>query len=93
LGSVFAIPFAYLLQSKTLNELMGRVSAAAMALQTLAMLSASAAGTIISNWIGSASVLVYAGAATIVLGAIASFYKPSLSPKKSGIRKSQGHPL
>lgn len=78
LGSVFAIPLGYL-KSETPKEFMGSVSAAAMALQTLAMLSAPAAGTIISNWIGSASVLMYAGAATIVLGAIAAFYKPSLS--------------
>ncbi|USK36031.1 MFS transporter [Bacillus sp. F19] len=93
LGSVSSIPFGYLLQSETPKELMGRVSAAAMALQTLAMLSAPTAGAIIANWIGSASVLVYAGAATIVLGALAAIYKPSSSSKNSGIRKSQGYPL
>jgi hypothetical protein len=32
------------------------------------------------------------GAASLLVGAIAAFYKPSLSPKNSGKRKSQGHP-
>ncbi|WP_263597099.1 MFS transporter [Metabacillus idriensis] len=93
LGSMSSIPFGYLLQSETPKELMGRVSAAAMAMQTLAMLSAPTAGAIFSKWTGSASVLVYAGAATLVLGAIAAFYKPSSSLKNENIGKSQGHPL
>ncbi|MDQ0859550.1 hypothetical protein [Bacillus sp. V2I10] len=87
-----ANPFSNLLQSETPKELTGRVSAAAMALQKLAMLFAPAAGSIISNWICPASVLVLQ-VLHDVLGAIAAFYKPSLSPKHSGIRKSQGHPL
>ncbi|USK30805.1 hypothetical protein [Metabacillus hrfriensis] len=44
LGSVFAIPFGYLLQDETPKEFMGSVSAAAMALHTLSMLSSPACG-------------------------------------------------
>lgn len=61
--------------------------------RTLAMLSAPTAGAIFSQRTGSASVLVYAGAVTVVLGAIAAFYKPSSSLKYQNIGKSQGQPL
>ncbi|MFT9599309.1 MFS transporter [Mesobacillus sp.] len=71
LGSAGGVPYGYVLQSETPKQMMGRVSAAAMSLQTFSMLVAPAAGAMLAKWIGVSGVLIGAGIATFFLGSIA----------------------
>lgn len=68
LGSGEAVPYGYILQSKTPKYMMGRVSAAAMSLQTFSMLIAPAAGAMLAKAIGVSSVMIGAGVAASILG-------------------------
>lgn len=71
LGSAEGVPYGYVLQSQTPKQMMGRVSAAAMSLQTFSMLVAPAAGALLANLVGVPIVLIGAGIATFILGSIA----------------------
>ncbi|MBT2687822.1 MFS transporter [Bacillus sp. ISL-47] len=68
LGAGESVPYGYVLQSETPKNIMGRVSAAAMSLQTFSMLIAPAAGALLAKWLGVPFVLIGAGMATILLG-------------------------
>ncbi|MEH7393427.1 MFS transporter [Bacillus sp. JJ1474] len=68
LGSGEAVPYGFVLQSETPKHLMGRVSSAAMSLQTFSMLIAPAAGALIAKAVGVPAVLIGAGLATCLLG-------------------------
>ncbi|OCA85614.1 macrolide transporter [Bacillus sp. FJAT-27225] len=68
LGASQSVPYGYVLQSETPNEMMARVSAAASAIQTFSMLIAPAAGALLAKLWGVSSVLLGAGAATSFLG-------------------------
>jgi len=71
LGSAQGVPYGYVLQSETPKQMMGRVSASAMSLQTFSMLVAPAAGALLAKLIGVSVVLIGAGIATFFLGAFA----------------------
>lgn len=71
LGSAEGVPYGYVLQSQTPKQMMGRVSAAAMSLQTFSMLVAPAAGALLAKLVGVPTVLIGAGIATFILGSIA----------------------
>lgn len=71
LASAEGVPYGYVLQSETPKQMMGRVSAAAMSLQTFSMLVAPAAGALLAKWVGVSGVLVGAGIATFIMGTIA----------------------
>ncbi|MBS8264219.1 MFS transporter [Mesobacillus boroniphilus] len=71
LASAEGVPYGYVLQSETPKQMMGRVSAAAMSLQTFSMLVAPAAGALLAKWIGVSGVLIGAGIATFFMGTIA----------------------
>jgi MFS family permease len=68
LGSGEAVPYGYVLQSETPKQMMGRVSAAAMSLQTFSMLIAPAAGALLAKMASVAVVMIGAGTATCLLG-------------------------
>lgn len=68
LGSGEAVPYGFVLQSETPKHLMGRVSSAAMSLQTFSMLIAPAAGALLAKIAGVPTVLIGAGLATCLLG-------------------------
>ncbi|WP_394136950.1 MFS transporter [Cytobacillus oceanisediminis] len=68
LGAGKSVPYGFVLQSETPKHMMGRVSAAAMSLQTFSMLIAPAAGALLARWLGVPSVMIGAGMATILLG-------------------------
>ncbi|MDZ5470588.1 MFS transporter [Bacillus sp. 31A1R] len=68
LASGESIPYGYVLQSETPKEMMGRVSSAAMAIQTFSMLIAPAIGALIAKAIGVSLVMIFAGVITICLG-------------------------
>ncbi|GAM13557.1 MFS transporter [Mesobacillus selenatarsenatis] len=70
LASAEGVPYGYVLQSETPRKMMGRVSAAAMSLQTFSMLVAPAAGALLAKWIGVSGVLMGAGIATFFMGTI-----------------------
>ena len=70
LGSGESVPYGFVLQSKTPKQMMGRVSAAATALQNFSMLIAPALGSLLAQWLGVSFVLLGAGGATCLLGAI-----------------------
>ena len=63
-----SIPYGYVLQSETPKHMMGRVSAAAMSIQTFSMLIAPAAGAMMAKWLGVSYVMLGAGMATTLLG-------------------------
>ncbi|WP_026583086.1 MFS transporter [Bacillus sp. J33] len=71
LGAGESVPYGYVLQSKTPKRMMGRVSSAAMSLQTFSMLIAPAAGAMFAKWMGAPSVMLGAGLTTIILGLLA----------------------
>ncbi|MBY0120891.1 MFS transporter [Bacillus sp. S/N-304-OC-R1] len=73
LGSGEAVPYGYVLQSQTPQPLMGRVSSAAMSLQTFSMLIAPAAGALLAKVAGVPTVLIGAGIATCLLGSVVLF--------------------
>ncbi|WP_019241244.1 MULTISPECIES: MFS transporter [Bacillus] len=68
LASIESIPYGYVLQSETPQEMMGRVSAAATSSQTFSMLFAPAAGAFFAKLIGISSVFIVAGLTTFLLG-------------------------
>ncbi|GLB60400.1 hypothetical protein [Cytobacillus sp. NCCP-133] len=70
LGAGESVPYGYVLQSETPKHMMGRVSAAAMSLQTFSMLIAPAAGAMLAKGLGVHSVMIGAGTATIFLGTV-----------------------
>jgi len=70
MGSGEAVPYGFLLQAETPKHMMGRVSAAATSLQTFSMLIAPAIGSILAKWLSTSIVLIGAGGATFVMGAI-----------------------
>ncbi|WP_102271630.1 MFS transporter [Cytobacillus massiliigabonensis] len=93
LGSGEAVPYGYVLQSETPKQMMGRVSAAAMSIQTFSMLIAPAAGALLAKLASVAAVMIGAGTATCLFGSIVllfllrktskeAFEKPSASVKK-----------
>lgn len=93
LASGEAVPYGYVLQSETPKQMMGRVSAAAMSIQTFSMLIAPAAGALLAKWASVAAVMIGAGTAASLLGGFVlifllksignkSFEKPSESVKK-----------
>lgn len=81
LGSAQGVPYGYVLQSETPKQMMGRVSASAMSLQTFSMLVAPAAGALLAKLIGVPVVLIGAGIATFFLGAFALSVRISQEPK------------
>lgn len=68
LGAGESVPYGYVLQSETPKQMMGRVSAAAMSLQTFSMLIAPAAGALLAKQLGASFVMIGAGLATTLLG-------------------------
>ncbi|MFD5851175.1 MFS transporter [Cytobacillus oceanisediminis] len=68
LGAGESVPYGYVLQSETPKQMMGRVSAAAMSLQTFSMLIAPAAGALLAKQLGTSFVMIGAGLATTLLG-------------------------
>lgn len=93
LASGEAVPYGYVLQSETPKQMMGRVSAAAMSIQTFSMLIAPAAGALLAKWASVAAVMIGAGTAASLLGGFVlifllksignkSFEKPSESVRK-----------
>lgn len=68
LGAGESVPYGYVLQSETPKKMMGRVSAAAMSLQTFSMLIAPAAGALLAKQLGASFVMIGAGLATTLLG-------------------------
>ena len=68
LGAGESVPYGYVLQSETPKQMMGRVSAAAMSLQTFSMLIAPAAGALFAKQLGASFVMIGAGLATTLLG-------------------------
>ncbi|MGA5687979.1 MFS transporter [Cytobacillus pseudoceanisediminis] len=68
LGAGESVPYGYVLQSETPKQMMGRVSAAAMSLQTFSMLIAPAAGAFLAKQLGASFVMIGAGLATTLLG-------------------------
>ncbi|KON89287.1 macrolide transporter [Sporosarcina globispora] len=68
LGAGESVPYGYILQSETPKQMMGRVSAAAMSLQTFSMLIAPAAGALLAKSLGAPLVMIGAGMATTLLG-------------------------
>ncbi|MET3321071.1 UNVERIFIED_ORG: MFS family permease [Peribacillus simplex] len=70
MGSGESVPYGFILQSETPKQMMGRVSAAATSLQTFSMLIAPAVGSLLAKWLGVSFVLIGAGGATCLLGAI-----------------------
>lgn len=68
LGAGESVPYGYVLQSETPKQMMGRVSAAAMSLQTFSMLIAPAAGALLAKKLGASFVMIGAGMATTLLG-------------------------
>ncbi|MEN8699248.1 MFS transporter [Bacillus infantis] len=73
-GAGEAVPYGYVLQSETPQNMMGRVSAAAMGLQTFSMLIAPAAGALLAKLWGVSYVMAGAGSATCLMGAIVLLY-------------------
>ncbi len=73
-GAGEAVPYGYVLQSETPQKMMGRVSAAAMGLQTFAMLIAPAAGALLAKLWGVSYVMAGAGSATCLMGALVLLY-------------------
>ncbi|MGE7186212.1 MFS transporter [Peribacillus sp. NPDC006672] len=65
-----SVPYGFILQSETPKQIMGRVSAVATSLQTFSMLIAPAAGSLLAKWLGVSIVLMGAGGATCLLGAL-----------------------
>ncbi|KOP81897.1 MFS transporter [Cytobacillus solani] len=93
LGSGEAVPYGYVLQSETPKQMMGRVSAAAMSIQTFSMLIAPAVGALLAKLASVAAVMIGAGISTCLLGSFVllfllkkirstSIEKPSVSVKK-----------
>ncbi|MGE7270757.1 MFS transporter [Brevibacillus panacihumi] len=68
-GVGMTVPYAYLLQTQTPKELIGRVSAVAMAVQGIAIFTAPSLGAILGKWLGLGWVFVLAGGFTVLLGA------------------------
>ncbi|MBS4193064.1 MFS transporter [Bacillus sp. FJAT-49705] len=68
LGSGEAVPYGYVLQSETPKQMMGRVSAAAMSMQTFSMLIAPAIGALLAKLTSVSVVMIGAGTATCLLG-------------------------
>lgn len=90
LGSLEGVPFGYVLQSETPKEMMGRVSAAAMSLQTFSMLVAPAAGAALAKWIGVSGVLMGAGTATFFLGTFALLIRLRQANEKTELKSFEG---
>lgn len=90
LGSAQGVPYGYVLQSETPKQMIGRVSASAMSLQTFSMLVAPAAGALLAKFIGVPVVLIGAGIATFFLGAIALSIRISHESKKESIHRLEG---
>ena len=90
LGSAQGVPYGYVLQSETPKQMMGRVSASAMSLQTFSMLVAPAAGALLAKFIGVPVVLIGAGIATFFLGAIALSIRINHESKKESIHRLEG---
>lgn len=65
-----SVPYGFILQSETPKQIMGRVSAVATSLQTFSMLIAPAVGSLLAKWLGVSLVLMGAGGATCLLGAL-----------------------
>ncbi|MBY6050559.1 MFS transporter [Cytobacillus firmus] len=86
LGAGESVPYGYVLQSETPKQMMGRVSAAAMSLQTFSMLIAPAAGALLAKQLGVSFVMIGAGMATTLLG----FTMLIVIWKKSGFLQSIG---
>lgn len=68
-GVGMTVPYTYLLQTQTPPELIGRVSAVAMAVQGIAIFTAPSIGAILGKWLGLGWVFVLAGGFTLLLGA------------------------
>jgi MFS family permease len=83
LASAEGVPYGYVLQSETPKEMMGRVSAAAMSLQTLSMLLAPAAGAFLAKLAGVSAVLIGAGIATFILGSVALSFRVKHETQKT----------
>lgn len=83
LASAEGVPYGYVLQSETPKKMMGRVSAAAMSLQTFSMLVAPAAGALLAKLIGVSGVLIGAGIATFILGATVLAFRSNRYTKKA----------
>jgi MFS family permease len=67
-GVGMTVPYGYLLQTQTPPELIGRVSAVAMAIQGVAILTAPSVGAILGELLGLGWVFALAGALTLLLG-------------------------
>ncbi|MCM3428208.1 MULTISPECIES: MFS transporter [Brevibacillus] len=67
-GVGMTVPYAYLIQTQTPPELIGRVSAVAMAVQGIAILTAPSIGAVLGEWLGLGWVFGLAGALTVLLG-------------------------
>jgi MFS family permease len=90
LASAEGVPYGYVLQSETPKKMMGRVSAAAMSLQTFSMLVAPAAGAMLAKWIGVSGVLIGAGIATFILGATVLAFRSNSYTKKAELNSYGG---
>lgn len=79
-----------MLQSETPKEMMGRVSAAAMSLQTFSMLVAPAAGAFLARMAGVSAVLIGAGIATFILGSIALTLRLKQGTPQTAVKNVSG---
>lgn len=90
LASAEGVPYGYVLQSETPKEIMGRVSAAAMSLQTFSMLVAPAAGAFLARLAGVSVVLIGAGIATFFLGSIALTLRLKQETQQTAVKNVSG---
>lgn len=90
LASAEGVPYGYVLQSETPKEMMGRVSAAAMSLQTFSMLVAPAAGAFLARMAGVSAVLIGAGIATFILGSIALTLRLKQGTPQTAVKNVSG---
>ncbi|WP_313801410.1 MFS transporter [Cytobacillus sp.] len=89
LASGEAVPYGYVLQSETPKQMMGRVSAAAMSIQTFSMLIAPAAGALLAKLTSVAVVMIGAGTAASLLGGVVLLFLLRSLKNKSIERPSE----
>ncbi|MGZ4031954.1 MAG: MFS transporter, partial [Tumebacillaceae bacterium] len=68
MSSIRSVPYGYIMQTETPQEMMGRVSAAITAVQTFSMLIAPGIGALLVRYIGIGGVFLGAGAAVTLIG-------------------------
>ena len=83
-GAAMFIPYGYILQVETPEELLGRVSAAAQGLQTVFQLMAPVVGAFLAEISGVGVVFALAGGALVLLGVFVLISRPTIKAAPTG---------